>query len=115
MGVIVRVTGLPVTVMTYKDGVGVHKEELEDELATALEVIGGAGVVAVLDGVGVGVVIVGVVTVDDALDVGVALGVVEVVGLDDEREDLEGYEGPPGTKLGRDDGSGAEVDDMEGV
>ena len=80
-----KVTGLPVTVVTYRDGVGVHKEELEDEVAVALEVVGGADVLRALDEVGVAVVIVGVVIVDDALDVDVTLAVVEVgdeVGLE---------------------------------
>ena len=116
VGVTVKVIGLPVTVVTYRDGVGVHDEELEDELAVALEIIAEADVLAVLDEIEVGMVIVGlgtfgVVIADEALDVNVTL---EVVGEVD-CEGLKENEDPPEVKSGRDDGLGAELDDVEGV
>ncbi len=110
VGVKVIVVSLLSTVIAEVTGVADHEEELEDELSEVLEgekledklsevleVVGGAGVLVVLDGVGVGMT-----DVDSVLEVGAMFVVLDVVGSEKGGDDLKGNEDPPGTKPGLD-------------
>ena len=123
-GVIVTTVTTPVTVITDVIGVG-DQDGLEDEVCEVIGMTGGGGggVLTVLDGVGVGLVVVdeGLVVVDEGLmvvveglRVDVALEVLEVKSGRG-GGGLEGNEDPPGTKPGPDDGSCVWVEEVDGV
>lgn len=122
VGVKVIVVSLLSTIIAEVTGVADHEEELEDELSEVLEgekledkrsevleVVGGAGVLGVLDGVGVGVT-----DMDSVLDEGVVFVELDEVGSEKGGDDLKGNGDPPGTKPGLDVPSNTDGD-VEGV